>query len=242
MLKLLDPRSKLMMMLCLSTPAIFFTRIPVLLGILLFCLLLLLAGGAPVGLFLRRIRPLLVLVLMLFVLQCAFIRSGEPLFSIGGLPIVTRDGMEMAVCVILRMLVVIFSAMLLASGQTRDYLLALTQCHVPYEIAFMVMAAVHFIPLLRQDAADVFCAAQMRGTELKKIPLRRKIPLGIRLVMPILASAQDRVWHMSIAMEARAFRAFPRRTSHRSLRLGVWDKVVLTLFPAGTALLFIFLR
>ncbi len=233
-LECLDPRSKMMMTLCISTLAIAFSRPVVLFGILLFCLLILLAGKAPVKLFLQKIRALLYLILFLFIIQCVFVREGEPLLQIDSLIIITRLGMEIALSVVLRLLILVFSGMILASGQVRDYLLALVQCRVPYELAFMVMMVIRFIPLLRQDAQDVFYAAQMRGTELEKVPFQKKLSILLRLLLPIAAGALERVRIMSIAMETRMFRAYSGRTYHRILTLSNFDKTILLLFPVCT--------
>lgn len=227
----LDPRSKIMMMFCLSSLALIFTRPVVLLTILFFCLFLLFAGGIPLSAMLSRLKPLLYLLFILFIVQCVFIRGGEPFLSLGSVILITTGGLERALSMVLRLLVLVFSAVLLVSGEVRDYLLALVYCKIPYEIAFMVMTAIHFIPLLSQDAADVFHAVQMRGEELQKIPLRKKPAIISSLLLPILASALTRIRTMSIAMEARAFRAYPQRTYWRGLELKTADKAILFLFP-----------
>ncbi len=241
-LQILDPRTKMMMMLCLSSLSVLFARPIILLGILFLCLLLLFAGGTPIHTILPRIKPLFYLMLTLFVIQCAFVRSGEPLLCIGSLVFIAKDGLDMALSMILRLMILTFSAMLLASGETRDYLLALVHCKIPYEISFMIMAAIHFIPLLHRDAQDVFCAVQMRGEELKKIPVKRKLAITVSLLLPIVASALDRIRTMSIAMEARAFRAYPQRTYWRTLELKVVDKAILLLFPFCTIVVAILLK
>lgn len=232
----LDPRSRMMMVFCLSTLAVIFAGPLILFSLLLFCLLLLLAGGISLPTLLPRLRPLLCLLFILFIVQCAFVRSGEPLLKLGSFTLITAGGLERALGMVLRLLILVFSAALLISGEVRDYLLALIYCRIPYEIAFMVMAAVHFIPLLHQDAAAVFYAVQMRGEELKKIPLRKKLAITAGLLLPVLASALARIRTMSIAMEARAFRAYPQRTYWRGLDLKAADKAILILFPSCSLL------
>jgi energy-coupling factor transport system permease protein len=123
------------------------------------------------------------------------------------------------------------SALILLTGEARDYLLALVQCKVPFELAFMVMTAVHFLPILRGEALDVYHAVQMRGTEVAKASLRDKLRVYTRITLPIVAGAIKRAEQVSIAMEARAFRATPRRTFMRRLTLAPRDVASLIAVP-----------
>jgi len=156
---------------------------------------------------------------MLFVLQCLFNRNGEPLLVLSGFTLVTEPGFQVAVVVCLRLLIVMISALVVAVGESRDYLLALTQCRIPYEISFMVLAALRFLPMLREEARDVLCAAQMRGLKLKKTGLAKQAGAYISIVLPVVAGAIRRAEQLSIAMEARGFRAHPHRTSMRRLKM-----------------------
>jgi len=229
-LKSLDPRVKLFLLVCISTAALVL-RVPfVLLFLLILTLLLLLIGGVSPKVIWLKLRGLFGLVLMLFILQCFFNRAGEPLLVVSGQTLVTDSGFQAAVMVSLRLLIVFLSALVVVIGDPRDYLLALTQCKVPYEIAFMVLAALRFLPLLREAASDVLCAAQMRGMRLKKSGLRKKAGAYISLVIPVVAGAIHRADQLSIAMEARGFRALPRRTSMRRLTMRAADWVYAIVF------------
>ena len=101
------------------------------------------------------------------------------------------------------------SALILLTGESRDYLPALVQMKIPYEIAFMVMAAVHFLPMLKEEAMDVYYSVQLRGTEIANAPLPKKLRAFSKICMPILVGAINRAKQMSIAMEARGFRSRP---------------------------------
>ena len=118
------------------------------------------------------------------------------------------------------------------TGEARDYLIAMTQCHLPYELAFMVMVALRFIPILREEAQDVLCAVQMRGVRLNKAPLRQKITTYTSIMIPIVSGSIHKAEQTSIAMEARAFRAFTDRTSMRRLQMSKADWIYLAAFTA----------
>jgi energy-coupling factor transport system permease protein len=172
------------------------------------------------------------LLLLLFILQCIFNRSGSAMVKVGDIVILTHDAVITAGVVVLRLLVVLLSAVIVLTGQSRDYLLALNQWHVPYEISFMVMAAMRFVPILRQEASDVLCAVQMRGTRLNGLGLGNKIKVYSSIMLPVLSGTIRRCEQMSVAMEARAFRAMPGRTSMRCLRMKPVDWAWAVVFEA----------
>ena len=235
-----DPRVKLFFLAGLSTAALIL-RTPIsIAALLVIAVLILLAAGVGPGAIWRKLRGLFGLVAMLFLLQCLFNRSGGPLLVVSGVVIVTDSGFDTALVVCLRLLVVILSALVVAVGEARDYLLALTQCRLPYDIAFMVLAALRFLPMLREEARDVLCAAQLRGLKLKKTSLRKQAGAYISIVIPIVAGAIRRAEQLSVAMEARGFRAYPKRTSMRRLRMGASDWIYMAIFCALLTAVFIF--
>lgn len=219
----LDPRVKLFFLIAVSTTALIVRTPAALTALLLISILVILAGGVtPVKVW-GKLRGLIILIVMLFALQCIFSRGGEPLFTILGVTIVTRSGFRYAAIVCLRLLIIVFSAMIVISGDARDFLLAMTECKIPYEIAFMVLAALRFLPMLREEASDVLCAARMRGLRLKKEGLRIQAGAYISIVIPVVAGAIRRAEQLSVAMEARGFRALPQRTSMRGLNMRAAD-------------------
>ena len=99
----------------------------------------------------------------------------------------------------------------------------------------MVMTAVHFLPILREEALDVYHAVQMRGTEVAKAGVRERLAVYARIALPVVAGALRRAEQVSLAMEARAFRSQPRRTSMRRLTLKARDTTALAAVAAATA-------
>ena len=207
----LDPRTKLLMIVCISTAALVVDNIIMLAGLLVFTAVIMLAGGIRWKDQKRQLMGAISTVLFIFILQTVF---GNILL-----------GAEIA----FRLLIIILSAMILLTGQPRDYLLALTQMKVPYELAYMVILAFHFFPILKEEALDVYYSIQLRGTELQKCSLIKKLSAYRSMCIPVLAGAMNRAKDTSIAMEARGFRAFPKRTYMRRLRLKAADAVVMAL-------------
>ena len=234
-----DPRTKMMLMVCLSTLALLKPEPLILPGILAFTVLLLFLGGVRVGDMVRQIKGIFYMIISLFVIQCLFVRTGDPLVTLAGHTLIKTGGLETAAVVCLRFTIFVMSALILLTGESRDYLLALVQMKTPYEIAFMVMAAVHFLPILKEEALDVYYSVQLRGTEIKKAALPAKLKMYGKICLPVLVGAVNRAKRMSIAMEARGFRANPKRTYMRKLHLKAKDVLVILAAPAITAAVFI---
>ncbi len=226
----LDARIKLIMLIVISTLSVIIQNVAAMGILLTITLMILIFGGADMKAAFVRMKGLLQLIFSIFVLQCLFIRSGEAMIAIKGITIVTWDGVTTSAVVALRLFNVILSAMLVLTGEARDYLLALTQWKIPYEISFMVMAAIRFIPMLTEEARDVMCAVQMRGTKIKGTSIAHKLSVYKGMLIPIVSGAIRRSEYMATAMEARAFRAFPKRTSMRRLTLKKSDIIWLAVF------------
>ncbi len=219
----LDPRSKLLMVICISVLAVVFQNPLLLVWLLLFSILMLYLTGSDLKRASQPLRKILPLLAVLFLVQCIFTRQGTPLLTVYGVKIITDVGLNMGLAVMLRIMIIIISAMILLGNSERDFLLALVQWRIPYEIAFMVMVGLHFLPLLREEALNVYYAVQMRGTELQKISAGQKLKLYTLMMLPIISGAIHRAEQMATAMEARAFRALPQRTYMRKLRLKKLD-------------------
>ena len=243
-IKRLDPRVKLFLPILFSSAALAATSLYALLSFLLMLAIILPAGGIKISYIWKKLRSLFSLIAILFVLQCLFNRKGIVLFSISNIPLVTDSGIRAAVTVSARLLIVILSSLIIATGETRDYLLSFSSLGIPYEISFMVLAAMRFLPLLREEAKDVFNAAQMRGMRIKKAGLKRQIRAYVSIIIPVVAGAISRSEQLSIAMEARGFRSMPKRTSMRHLKMKVSDRIYLAtvfILVAFSFMLFLFL-
>ena len=52
-----------------------------------------------------------------------------------------------------------------------DLIYGLIAMRLPYELAFMVLLAIKFLPLFKEEFTDSIIAVQLAGTDLIKIPL-----------------------------------------------------------------------
>lgn len=238
----LDPRTKMVMAVCLSSLAVVYNTPGRLLLLLAATLALLLIFRIDIGSVWGYLKPFLYLLLLLFVVQCVFTPGGEVLLAAGPVPLVTGRGLSSGAGVVLRIAVFVAAALLLTTFSPRDFVLGLVQWKVPYEIAFMVSIALRFLPVFREELINVMTAVQLRGIDLKKVPWGQKMGLYRRLFFPVVYGAILKAQQLAVAMEARGFRAYSRRTYLRRLNLGFVDYVLMLFFSTVTIMLMLAFR
>jgi len=114
------------------------------------------------------------------------------------------------------------------------------QLRVPYRIGYTALAAFRFVPRFGHELAVIRAAHRVRGMAGGRGPVagvRRR--LGY--VIPLLAGAIRHAERVALAMDARAFGAFPTRTERHSVPFRVRDVLFILLFWAVTAALFVFI-
>lgn len=209
----LDPRTKIVMLFSISGVAMLVSNLWFLIGLLVFTILLLIIGHVEMGRQKKQFMGILSMLIFLFILQAIF---GQAYFGA-------------ILCV--RLIIVVMSALILLTGHMRDYLLGMVQWKMPYELAYMVVLAFHFFPILREEALDIYHSIQLRGCELKKTSLKNKLVSFKGMCIPILAGALSRAQDTAIAMEARGFRMHRTRTYMRKLTMKKKDIFLMILFP-----------
>ena len=109
--------------------------------------------------------------------------------------------------------------------QPRDLLLALAQLRVPATLAFMVTTALHFIPVIANEAMTVFRSQRLRGFRYFRLNLFATCRGILNSFRPILAGNIRHATHLGESVESRGFspEAVTQRTSLRTLKMGAWD-------------------
>ena len=81
-LQALDPRVRIMMMLCLSTYAMAVENLTGLTSALLFTVLILILGGNEIRRLFLQARLAVGMVLFILIIQCIFVRTGTAVFFV----------------------------------------------------------------------------------------------------------------------------------------------------------------
>lgn len=223
----LDPRTKILIVLCLSSLGVFIRKIDMLAFVLFISLIIALLLKSNLFSIIKKLKKVLYLIIFIAIIQSIFTPTGKPIINIGNFSLLTLEGLEKGIQFVLRMGVIIVSATILATSNSRDIVQGLIQWKIPYEISFMVSVGIRFLPMLTEEIKDSVNAIQLRGIELEKIPFKRKLKMYSYIFTPIVSSSILKAQNLSVAMEARAFRAFPQRTSYRVLKMTFIDYAII---------------
>ena len=233
----IDPRTRIILVFLISSAAVVIKELISLLFLLLLTLILCRMFSVHLSGSIRKLRKLLYFFIVLASIQSIFTPGGETLIAAGGLRILTVSGLEIGISIIIRISVIIFSALLIASAPAMDVVYGLIAMKLPYEIAFMVLLSIKFLPLFREEFADSIIAVQLAGADLARIPLKQKLSLYSYVLTPSVIKALNRARFISLSMESRGFRIYPDRTSYCKLSMSKMDYA--TIIAASAAVFLI---
>lgn len=241
MIQELDARTKIIIVLVLSTWAIFFRDMKILFLVLLTSIFVSIFLKCDLKGVIFKTKRLFKIMIIIAIVQSIFTKEGQAIFTINSFTILTYEGLEKAIEFILRVAIIVVSASIVVTSNYREIVQGLVQWKVPYEIAFMVSVAIRFLPIFSQELKDVVTAIQLRGIEIEKIPLGKKIKLYSYLFMPIVSSVIIKTKELSMAMEMKAFGAYPQRTSYMVIQMKKIDYIVITIsFISLTSSMFLY--
>lgn len=96
------------------------------------------------------------------------------------------------------------------------------QWRLPYRIGYSTLAAFRFVPMLQTEMSVIGAAHRVRGVNGSH-GLRGSYERLRRYAVPLLATAIRQAERTALAMDGRAFGAFPRRTYYRRMRVVAAD-------------------
>jgi energy-coupling factor transport system permease protein len=228
----LDPRMKVILFI-LYMCALFMANTPIAMisafAVILF--LALLSKLNPIEI-LRSVRPIVFIMMFIFVINILTIRSGDTLWSWGILK-VTSGGLEKAVMLAFRLLLLILATSLLLSLTTTPLKLAdalealgspLKVFKVPVnEMAMTISIALRFIPTLAEETDKIMKAQSSRGAEYDTGNVFQRAKGYVTVLVPLFVSAFKRAEELAVAMDARCYQGGVGKTKLHPLRLKASD-------------------
>lgn len=224
--RFLDPRTKLIIVMSISSLSVLIRDISYFICILLGAVVISKIMGSEVLVVLNKLRRFFKVFVAMVLIQSLFIRGGNPIVIIGNITILTDIGIIRALEFIIRMAIILVSATLLMTSTSREILQGLIEWKIPYEIAFMVSVGIRFLPMLREELEDNITAIQLRGIDMEKLTFKKKVEIYSYIFTPVVAGAVLKSQRLAMAMECRGFRAFPKRTSYLRLRMKTRDYII----------------
>ena len=218
-MKKFDPRTRILIVFLISSAALMIRQLTPLLSLLLLTLLLCKLFCISLLGSIKKLKKLWYFFFVLALVQSIFTSGGETLVSIGNFRVLTTLGLQSGISIITRMSIIIYSALIIASAPPLEIVYGLIAMKLPYEIAFMVLLAMKFLPLIKEEFTDSIIAVQLAGAQLDKIPLKQKLSLYTYILTPSVIKALHRARYISLSMECRGFRAYPSRTNYCKLKM-----------------------
>lgn len=173
-------------------------------------------GVAAVGrLPMRQILTVLILVLPLTlfitVIQ-GLARPGEALVEVGGLSL-SREGVLLGLAITARVVnLALAMTNFFASVHPVRLAMTLTRMRLPFKYAYTTVLALRFLPLVLGDLRNIQNAQRARGYDIgRKNPVVRVLKI-MPLMAPLIVTVLRRASSIALAMDLRAFGAYPERT------------------------------
>ncbi|HWR05582.1 energy-coupling factor transporter transmembrane component T [Sporomusa sp.] len=151
---------------------------------------------------------------------------------------VYQEGLEYGAVQALRSGIMLSLGLLLSwTSDPRQLLKSFVSWKMPYELAFMLISGLRFLPVIFQETAIVLTAQRLRGFEpLKSLAPRRLIQTAFQTLFPILARTLRRAATLAASVESRGFGREARMTEIKQWPAGEW-RVCLGIFAGITLLI-----
>lgn len=178
----------------------------------------------------RGLKPVLLIIIFTGILNL-FFTPGDYLFQFGVLHI-SRQGIKMAVQMVLRIMLLIMGTFLLTyttspirlTDGLERLLGGLKKLHVPvHELAMMMSIALRFIPTLIEETDKIMSAQKARGADFESGNLFHKAKALIPILVPLFISAFRRADELAVAMECRCYHGGEGRTKLNPLKYAAGD-------------------
>ena len=227
----LDPRLKIMGVMVYIIVA-FFVRTYIGMATLFALLVAVItASKLPLKLILRGMKAIYLLLFITFIFN-AFLSGGQTeIFKLWVFRL-TSEGLQRAVFMALRLLLLITGASILTLTTTpisltdgiERLLSPLAGLRLPtHEIAMMMTIALRFIPTLMEETDRIIKAQSARGASFDEGGLIRRAKAVVPLLIPLFVSAFRRADELAMAMEARCYSGGEGRTRLHVLKYGKRD-------------------
>ncbi len=165
-----------------------------------------------------------------WLLWIIFLRhQGPALFSLGSWG-VTEPGVFNGLSVAARIAAILLAFLVVfKTTSTREVMTALYRLHVSVPFAMVIGITLRMIPQMQAEHATILEAQRSRAVEFDKGSLLARMRKHTAHIIPLVLRALKITSDLSLAMEARAFDPYARRTFSQTLEFSAMDIVFLVL-------------
>lgn len=168
----------------------------------------------------------IVIIMLVSVSFNIFFTEGTPVADVRFLRAITWEGLERAVYMAIRLVMLILGSTVMTLTTTPNSLTDglekglgfLKKLHVPvHEMAMIMSIALRFIPILIEETDKIMKAQLARGADFETGGLVKRAKAMVPLLIPLFISAFRRASDLALAMEARCYHGGANRTKMKPL-------------------------
>lgn len=241
----LDPRTKILLVV-LYIVALFCAKSLLAYGILT-AVLAVCVRISRVGIksLVRGLKPVVFIIVFTGILNL-FFTPGEHILAELGFLRISAEGLQNAVFMVLRIMLLIMGTFLMTyttspislTDAIEQLLRPLAKLHFPvHELAMMMTIALRFIPTLIEETDKIMNAQKARGAQLDNGKMTERIKALVPVLVPLFISAFRRADELAMAMECRCYRGGDGRTRLKVLRCEKQDYIDLAVCIACFAVI-----
>ena len=193
---------------------------------------------------LKGLKPLIIIIILTAVLNI-FYTDGTPVIE-GW--IITWEGIERAVMMSLRIILLIVGTFMLTyttspialTDGLEMMLNPLKKIKIPvHEMSMMMSMALRFIPTLIEETDKIMSAQKARGADFDSGNIFQRAKALLPILVPLFVSAFRRADELAVAMESRCYHGGEGRTRLKQLKMHSCDAWALVLGGAFLAAIFV---
>ena len=227
----LDPRTKLLALIVYIVVlfcATWWVSYGLVFVFLISCIAI---SGIQPKAFLKGLKTLTFILIFTGLLNLFFTEGERVIVSIGSVTI-TWEGLEKAVMMIARILMLICGTFLLTyttspialTDGLESLLGPLKVLKLPvHELSMMMCIALRFIPTLIEETDKIMCAQKARGADFETGKLLDRVKALVPILVPLFISAFRRADELATAMECRCYQGGDGRTKMKMLHFSRVD-------------------
>ena len=196
---------------------------------------------------LKGLKPLVIIIILTAVLNI-FYTDGTPIVE-GW--IITWEGIERAVMMSLRIILLIVGTFMLTYTTSPIALTdgleimmgPLKKIKIPvHEMSMMMSMALRFIPTLIEETDKIMSAQRARGADFDSGNLFQRAKALLPILVPLFVSAFRRADELAVAMESRCYHGGKGSTRMKQMRMQGMDAWALVLGAVFLAAIFVMKR
>jgi energy-coupling factor transport system permease protein len=234
----LDPRTKMVWMIC-TMVSVFILYNPVVPLVMILVLVVALLSAVGLELFRNALVRFLPVIILTVSLTHGFVNpAGKTPILVSGVPIALPyfgamkwEGLYFGVLLSLRISATFFASIILVLTTTpEDMVSAIARLGIPYQYASFFGMSLQMIPIMQEEASIIVQAQRARA--LREDNLWEKIQALVPLFVPLAVGSMQRAETTAMVLEARAFGAPVKRTELHLIRLTFMDYLIIFVFVA----------